>query len=269
MSLEENAECIVFWALTIISSILCCFYVYFRFALRRVIYASQRQTYAMASAEAICKASVFNVRFNHLCCFNCIPQASSPRLPSVMRQISRLQYERTTQEWPIRIPSVNTDMTLPVWAHVESVDFADSAPLSCAQPVRAMSFALDASQRQQQMDGFEILYPSMTRAAAAHISTDSASSSHCTLEPTAADLGGEEADLSGEEQEGKACFVCLDADADAVLIECGHGGLCAGALSRPSKCTQVLRVSNRRSQPNLINELIASKSEAPLPRLHK
>ncbi len=27
---------------------------------------------------------------------------------------------------------------------------------------------------------------------------------------------------------GQACFVCMDAAADAVLIECGHGGLCAG-----------------------------------------
>ena len=143
-----------------------------------------------------------------------------------MRQISRLQYARTLH----------------------------SAPLSCAQPMRTMSFSLDASQRQQQMASVEVLYPSMTRAAAAHISTD---------------REGATADLGYEEQEGKACFVCLDADADAVLIECGHGGLCAGALSRPFKCTQVFRVSNRRSQPNLINELIASKSVAPLPRLHK
>ncbi len=29
--------------------------------------------------------------------------------------------------------------------------------------------------------------------------------------------------------EPPACFVCMDAAADAVLIECGHGGLCAGA----------------------------------------
>ena len=31
-----------------------------------------------------------------------------------------------------------------------------------------------------------------------------------------------------------ACLVCLDAAPDAVLVECGHGGLCAGAsLRRP------------------------------------
>ena len=27
---------------------------------------------------------------------------------------------------------------------------------------------------------------------------------------------------------GQACFVCMDVAADAVLLECGHGGLCAG-----------------------------------------
>ncbi len=30
---------------------------------------------------------------------------------------------------------------------------------------------------------------------------------------------------------GQACYVCLDAAADVVLIECGHGGLCAGNAS--------------------------------------
>ncbi len=34
-----------------------------------------------------------------------------------------------------------------------------------------------------------------------------------------------DADVEGS---GQACFVCEDAAADAVLIECGHGGLCAG-----------------------------------------
>ena len=31
---------------------------------------------------------------------------------------------------------------------------------------------------------------------------------------------------------GGTCLVCLDAAADAVLVECGHGGLCAGAATR-------------------------------------
>ena len=31
--------------------------------------------------------------------------------------------------------------------------------------------------------------------------------------------------------EPQACFVCMEAAADTVLIDCGHGGLCAGTIS--------------------------------------
>ena len=37
------------------------------------------------------------------------------------------------------------------------------------------------------------------------------------------------------------CGLCLDAAADAVLVECGHGGLCAGPARRPAACAAVLR----------------------------
>ena len=30
------------------------------------------------------------------------------------------------------------------------------------------------------------------------------------------------------------CFVCMDGPADAVLVECGHGGLCAACACRPA-----------------------------------
>ncbi len=41
--------------------------------------------------------------------------------------------------------------------------------------------------------------------------------------------------LAAEPSEGdggleQACFVCMNAAADAVLIDCGHGGLCAGEV---------------------------------------
>ncbi len=49
--------------------------------------------------------------------------------------------------------------------------------------------------------------------------------------------------------EPPACFVCMDATADAVLIECGHGGLCAGALPPcspliPSAAALISRVTS-------------------------
>ena len=37
-----------------------------------------------------------------------------------------------------------------------------------------------------------------------------------------------------EEESAGECFVCLDAKSDAVLLPCGHGGLCAGAACAPS-----------------------------------
>jgi hypothetical protein len=33
-------------------------------------------------------------------------------------------------------------------------------------------------------------------------------------------------------EQGKACFVCLDGPPNAVLLECGHGGLCAACAER-------------------------------------
>ncbi len=62
---------------------------------------------------------------------------------------------------------------------------------------------------------------------------------------TAPEVGGDSRAVAGStastaaperdadaEQGGRACFVCVDAAAEAVLIECGHGGLCAGESTR-------------------------------------
>jgi hypothetical protein len=47
-----------------------------------------------------------------------------------------------------------------------------------------------------------------------------------TPQPTqAGELEGPDA---AEDAGGQVCFVCMDVAADAILIECGHGGLCAG-----------------------------------------
>ena len=39
---------------------------------------------------------------------------------------------------------------------------------------------------------------------------------------------------------GETCVLCMDAAADAVLLECGHGGLCAGLARRPAACVRGL-----------------------------
>ena len=49
------------------------------------------------------------------------------------------------------------------------------------------------------------------------------------------------ADSPGVVLAGGTCGLCLDAAADAVLVECGHGGLCAGPARRPAACAAVLR----------------------------
>ena len=64
---------------------------------------------------------------------------------------------------------------------------------------------------------------------------------HCQPKPAAATSAGAPSpataetvvDDSGGEMSlcTRTCLVCLDAAADAVLVECGHGGLCAGDRS--------------------------------------
>jgi hypothetical protein len=61
---------------------------------------------------------------------------------------------------------------------------------------------------------------SSTHAAAATLEDGDES---CALPPPVAQERAADAERSGQ-----VCFVCMDAAADAVLIECGHGGLCAG-----------------------------------------
>ena len=53
--------------------------------------------------------------------------------------------------------------------------------------------------------------------------------------PTAAD-----APAHGAVQVAGTCVLCMDAAADAVLLECGHGGLCAGLARRPAACVRGL-----------------------------
>ncbi len=68
---------------------------------------------------------------------------------------------------------------------------------------------------------------------------------------------------AGADAEPQACFVCMDAAADAVLIECGHGGLCGGAL--PSLASSCVLPPRQR----FLSRILARHSapHAPLPHL--
>ena len=44
-----------------------------------------------------------------------------------------------------------------------------------------------------------------------------------------------------EEAEEETCFVCLDGARDAILLECGHGGLCVQVTSRVKISTKKVR----------------------------
>jgi hypothetical protein len=50
----------------------------------------------------------------------------------------------------------------------------------------------------------------------------------CLASASAATCELRDEECGNGESGGQACFVCMDAAADAMLIECGHGGLCAG-----------------------------------------
>ena len=58
--------------------------------------------------------------------------------------------------------------------------------------------------------------------------------SSCLTASPSASTTATEARRSGAaaaDAEPQACFVCMEEAADTVLIDCGHGGLCAGTIS--------------------------------------
>ena len=56
---------------------------------------------------------------------------------------------------------------------------------------------------------------------------------------------------------GGACFVCQDAAADAVLIECGHGGLCSGDVMDEN----AEREGGRRREGNVASSIAQSAGQ--------
>ena len=66
-------------------------------------------------------------------------------------------------------------------------------------------------------------------ASAGHGTGPAAGASAPTSAPLATPLGS---DRSAGSQDGDLCFICYSGPRDAVLLECGHGGLCFGCATR-------------------------------------
>ena len=66
-------------------------------------------------------------------------------------------------------------------------------------------------------------------AARGHGTGPAAGASAPTPAPLATPLGS---DRSAGSQDGDLCFICYSGPRDAVLLECGHGGLCFGCATR-------------------------------------
>ena len=75
-----------------------------------------------------------------------------------------------------------------------------------------------------------------------HAKTDHSDPTQHDYEPSrrrpAAAAAAVRADSPGVVLAEGTCGLCLDAAADAVLVECGHGGLCAGPARRPAACAR-------------------------------
>jgi hypothetical protein len=117
----------------------------------------------------------------------------------MMVQISMLQYQWLDLE--------QYESTLKIQDRVSSVDFSACT----SDPNESINISVHTEQPQ---DSAHIHHHD--EGLPALLAIDRGPS-------TAMEGGGTE----WEEGE-RACFVCMDAGADAVLLECGHGGLCAG-----------------------------------------
>ena len=83
------------------------------------------------------------------------------------------------------------------------------------------SSAPDAYPLQRGLHGFVASDPALG------ISPGMDGSARCSASGGAPAVGTGGRQHGGGGDEGEACMICMDREADAVLVECGHGGLCA------------------------------------------
>jgi hypothetical protein len=165
--------------------------------------------------------------------------------PAVMIQISKLQYKRLNSE--------NTDSEL------EGQNNEASIMNRCRRRDAIKIFTDNSVARvhteQQTNNGAKVLSSSRTDSSvvaknhhnenrncissppaeeASDVSSaTTAAGRRCPydtmgVESIPEQVGELEGADAAEEAGGQSCFVCMDAAADAILIQCGHGGLCTG-----------------------------------------
>ena len=103
-----------------------------------------------------------------------------------------------------------------------------------SQPVFVHARACGSLTKTQQLEG-------SAEDAADASSALAAAGKGCACESTPG-LAGEEGADAVEDAGGQVCFVCMDAPVDAILIECGHGGLCAGEAMPQQNQSHVQRL---------------------------
>ena len=221
----QNPNEIVCWILVALLNLVCCFYVYLRWKLRRLFIQSEsnQQAHPAAPAETLSKVSKVP---NALTIVYQLLAGIHPAC-QMMRQTSRFKYERVHHDsnTSISVSPTIADLLAPVAPPAASTH-GQPSPLSRLQlACRICNRAETCPQASPDVPAGTDAGGSRHPPGAPSAAGSDASNGRMSTDAAA------DADVDAEGWGGGTCFVCLDAAADAVLVQCGHGGLCAGAAA--------------------------------------
>ena len=164
-----------------------------------------------------------------------------------MRQTSRFKYERVHHDsnTSTSVSPTTADLLAPVAPRAASTH-GQPTPLSRLQlACRICNRAETCPQASPDVPAGTDAGGSRHPPGAPSAAGSDASNGRMSTDAAA------DADVDAEGWGGGTCFVCLDAAADAVLVQCGHGGLCAGAAAPRATRTTAIRMLQPALQKNL------------------